>query len=107
MGRQSNSRNEKDHYGWGGGRGRSGSPPSTAGAILDSEGTHRARTLLRHPWNSRGRIGDECRSMGRRIEGCPSLHDLDEGRWRNHRETPFEASVLLSRIRPPPFMDYS
>src|SRR5512139_2174503 len=107
MGNQFDSRDEKNQNRRRGGRGRRGSPSSTTGPIHHSEGTDRARTLLRNPWNSRRGIGDERRSMGCRIEGCPSFHDPDEGRWRNCKEVPFEASILLSRIGPPSLVDYS
>ncbi len=98
MGDQPDPGDEKDPDGRRGRRGRSGPSPSTAGSILHSEGTHRARTLLRHPWNRRRGVGDECRSLGCRIEGCPPLRDLDEGRWRNRGEIPVETSILLSKL---------
>src|SRR5512139_3105763 len=107
MGNQSDARDEKNRDGRRDGRSRSGSPSSTAGSVLHSEGSDRARTFLRYSWNSRRGIGDERRSMGCRIEGYPSFHDPDEGRWRNRKEVPFEASILLSRIGPPSLVDYS
>src|SRR3989304_6237276 len=104
MGHQLDSRNEKNPDGRKGRRGRGGFLSPTAGSILRSEGAHRTRPLFRHPWNRRRGGGDECRSLGRRIEGCPSFRDLHEGRWRNYGEIPFEASVLLSRTGPSPFL---
>src|SRR4030042_303321 len=107
MGHQFNSGDEKNQDRWRNYRSKSRSFPSTTGSMLHSEGADRVRTLLRYPWNSGRGVGDECRSMGCRIEGCSSLHDLDEGRRRNRREAPFEASIFLSRVGLSPFLDYS
>src|SRR4030042_1075761 len=104
---QSDSRHEKNRDRWRerGGRGRS--LPSTTGPFLHSEGAHGTRTLFRNPWNRGRGGGDECRSLGCRIEGCPSFCNVDEGGWRNRREVPFEASIFLSRVGHFFFLDYS
>src|SRR4030042_2124785 len=107
MGSQLDSRNEKNPDGRRGRRGRSGSPPSTAGPIFHSEGTHTTRAIFPNPWNRGRGSGNECRSLGCRIEGCPSFCGIDEGRWRNREEVPFEASFFFSRTGHPFFLDYS
>ena len=83
-----------------------GASPSAAGSVLRPERAYRAGGLFRHSRDRGRRIGDECRGLGRRIEGRLLSVTFMNERGERGGKAPVETPVLLSEPGFSAFLDH-